>query len=95
MILFKTLLLAFGVIALFFSSLYYLIQNNKKSVKVLGALLLSISLVSGVIVAEPAKEAFVSQVEKIEKWQKEKEEEREDFKRLYELTKAENPENTK
>lgn len=92
---FKTLLLAFGVIALFFSSLYYLIQNNKKSVKVLGALLLSISLVSGVIVAEPAKEAFVSQAEKIEKWQKEKEEEREDFKRLYELTKAENPENTK
>lgn len=91
----KTLLLAFGVIALFFSSLYYLIQNNKKSVKVLGALLLSISLVSGVIVAEPAKEAFVSQAEKIEKWQKEKEEEREDFKRLYELTKAENPENTK
>lgn len=77
----KTLLLAFGVIALFFSSLYYLIQNNKKSVKVLGALLLSISLVSGVIVAEPAKEAFVSQVEKIEKWQKEKEEEKEDFKR--------------
>lgn len=78
---FKTLLLAFGVIALFFSSLYYLIQNNKKSVKVLGALLLSISLVSGVIVAEPAKEAFVSQAEKIEKWQKEKEEEKEDFKR--------------
>lgn len=92
---FKTLLLAFGVIALFFSSLYYLIQNNKKSVKVLGALLLSISLVSGVIVAEPAKAAFVSQMEKIEKWQKEKEEEREDFKRLYGLTKDENPENTK